>query len=90
MKAVIDIPKTKVASTVIELPISSEYIGQRVEIVYEIHRVPKEEKKVHFSNFGLEEKKQIKYTATKGTKRLLPPHINTNGWKFNREEANER
>jgi len=24
------------------------------------------------------------------SKRLLPPHINTSGWKFNREEANER
>ena len=23
-------------------------------------------------------------------KRILPPHINTSGWKFNREEANER
>jgi hypothetical protein len=23
-------------------------------------------------------------------KRLLPPHINTSSWKFNREEANER
>jgi hypothetical protein len=23
-------------------------------------------------------------------KTLLPPHINTNSWKFNREEANER
>jgi hypothetical protein len=37
-----------------------------------------------------EDEKTIKYTAEKGTKRLLPPHINTNGWKFNREEANER
>jgi hypothetical protein len=26
----------------------------------------------------------------KASKRLLPPHINTSGWKFNREEANER
>jgi len=54
MKAIIDIPKAKVASAVIELPISSEYIGQKVEVVYEIRRVPKEEKKIHFSNFGLD------------------------------------
>jgi hypothetical protein len=54
MKAIIDIPKTKVTSAVIELPISSEYIGQKVEILYEIRRIPKEEKKVHFSNFGLD------------------------------------
>ncbi len=26
----------------------------------------------------------------KSSKRLSPPHINTSGWKFNREEANER
>jgi hypothetical protein len=26
----------------------------------------------------------------KAKKRLLPPHINTKGWKFNREEANAR
>ncbi|GBU25623.1 hypothetical protein R83H12_02277 [Fibrobacteria bacterium R8-3-H12] len=54
MKAIIDIPRTKVTSAVIELPISSEYIGQKVEIVYEIRRVPREEKKIHFSNFGLD------------------------------------
>jgi len=40
--------------TFIELPVSSEYIGQQVEVVYEIYRVPKEEKIVHFSNFGLD------------------------------------
>lgn len=26
----------------------------------------------------------------KRKKQLLPPHINTSNWKFNREEANER
>jgi hypothetical protein len=57
MKAIIDIPKKKVASTVVELPISSEYIGQKVEIVYEIHKVPKKQKKVRFSNFGIDAKK---------------------------------
>jgi len=31
-----------------------------------------------------------KNTRLKASKRLLPPHINTSGWKFNREEANER
>ena len=54
MKAIIDIPKAKVTSAVIELPISNEYIGQKVEVLYEIRRIPKEEKKVHFSNFGLD------------------------------------
>jgi hypothetical protein len=54
MKAIIDIPKTRVTSADVELPISSEYIGQKVEIVYEIRRVPNEQKKVHFSNFGLD------------------------------------
>ena len=38
----------------IELPISSEYIGQKVEVVYKIYKVPKEGKKVHFSDFGLD------------------------------------
>jgi hypothetical protein len=68
MKAIIDIPEARVASAVIELPVLSEYIGQKVEIVYEIHRVPKEQKKVHFSNFGLD----------------------TQNYKFDREEANAR
>jgi hypothetical protein len=54
MKAIIDIPKTRITSAVIELPISSEYIGQKVEVIYEIRRVSKEEKEVHFSNFGLD------------------------------------
>jgi hypothetical protein len=40
--------------TFIKLPVSSEYIGQEVEVVYEIYKVPKEEKKVHFSDFGLD------------------------------------
>ena len=31
-----------------------------------------------------------KYIPVKSKKQLLPPHINTNGWKFNREEVNER
>ncbi len=54
MKAIIDIPRTKVTSAVIELPISSEYIGQKVEVLYEIRKVPRKEKKVNFSNFGLD------------------------------------
>jgi hypothetical protein len=41
-------------NTFIELPVSSEYIGQEVEVVYEIYKVSKEENRVHFSDFGLD------------------------------------
>jgi hypothetical protein len=40
-------------NTFIELPVSSEYIGQEVEVVYEIYKVSKENR-VHFSDFGLD------------------------------------
>jgi len=32
----------------------------------------------------------VENAVTKKTKKLLPPHIDTSGWKFNRDEANER
>ncbi|MHC6202787.1 hypothetical protein ACYULU_06295 [Breznakiellaceae bacterium SP9] len=32
----------------------------------------------------------ITEAAQHSRKKLSPPHINTSGWKFNREEANER